>query len=141
MNTWSQIFLGVIAVATLATAIVQVGLLVAAGLLARRLARLVDQVEREIKPVFGHLNAIARDASRAAEVATAQMERVDRLFADLAERMDQTFSAFQATLAVPAREGRAVLSALRAAVRAVRDFRSGATGRRSRSEEEDALFI
>ncbi len=32
VNTWSVVFLGVIAVATLATAMVQIGLLVAAGL-------------------------------------------------------------------------------------------------------------
>ena len=30
-----------------------------------------------MKPIFGHLNAIARDASRAAALATAQVERVD----------------------------------------------------------------
>ena len=72
MSTWTDVFLGIIAVATLATAIVQIGVLVAAGRLARRLGRLVDQVEREMKPLFGHSNAIARDASRAAALPTAR---------------------------------------------------------------------
>ena len=57
MNTWTVVFLGIIAVATLATAIVQVGVCVAAGLLTRRLGRLVDEVEREVKPILGHVNA------------------------------------------------------------------------------------
>ena len=89
MSTRAEIFLGIIAVATLATAIVQIGVLVAAGLLARRLARLTDQVERELQPLFGHLNTIARDASRATALAAVQVERVDDLFADVAYRVGE----------------------------------------------------
>ena len=140
MSIWSDIFLGVIAVATLATAIVQVGVLVAAGRLARRLSRLVDDVEREMVPIFGHLNAIAKDASKAAAVATAQVERVDSLFADLSQRLEQMFDGFQASLAIPAREGRAIATALRATFQALRDSR-GSRRRRSRADDEDALFI
>lgn len=136
MSVWSEIFLGVIAVATLSMAIVLVGALVAAGRLARRVGRLLDQLELEWKPVFGHLNAIGRDASRAAALATAQVERVDWVFNDLAQRLDHTLRMFQGILDTPAREGRAVLTALVAGLRAMR-------GRphRGRSEEEDALFI
>ena len=83
VSVWAEVFLGIIALATLAMAIAQIGVLVAAGRLARRVGRLIDQVELELKPVFGHLNAIGRDASRAAALATAQVERVDRLFTDL----------------------------------------------------------
>ena len=61
----------------------QIGVLVAAGRLARRVERLLDQFDRELKPLFDHLNAIGRDASRAAALATAQVERADRLFTDL----------------------------------------------------------
>jgi hypothetical protein len=140
VSVWSDIFLGVIAVATLATAIVQVGVLVAAGRLTRRLTRLVDDVEREMVPIFGHLNAIAKDASRAAAVATAQVDRVDSLFTDLTQRLEQMLDAFQASLAVPAREGRAIMTALRATFQALRDPRGGRR-RRSRADDEDALFI
>ena len=38
MNVWSEVFLGVIAVATLAMAIAQVGVLIAASILATRRA-------------------------------------------------------------------------------------------------------
>jgi hypothetical protein len=137
VTVWSEIFLGVIAVATLAMAIVLVAVLVAAGRVARRLGLLLDQLETELKPVLGHLNAIGRDASRAAALATAQVERVDRLFADVAYRVDESVQSVFAALGGRARDGRAMLGALGAAIRAMRDVR----GRRSRSEEDDALFI
>ena len=140
MNAWSEVFLGVIAVATLATAIVQVGILIAAGLLARRIARLVDQVERELAPAFDHVNAIGRDAARAVALATAQVERVDRLFADLPTRIAETLTVIQHNLTAPVREGKALWHALRTAMDVVREARRDARARR-RAEDDDALFI
>lgn len=141
MSIWAEIFLGIIAVATLAIAVVLVGAVVAAGRLARRLNRLADSVEQELKPVFDQLNAIGRDASRAAALAAAQVERADRLFAELAPKLEQTLNTLQTCLAAPAREGRALLRAFRAAFRVIAALRDGARARRARSEDEDALFI
>jgi hypothetical protein len=140
VNVWAQVFLGVIAVATLAMAVVQVGVIVVAVLLARRVDRLADQVEHELKPVFAHLDTIGREASKAAGLATAQVERVDRLFQDLSERIEQTVSAIQSSLVGPAREGKALMAALRAAMAAVREARRRARARQ-RVDDEDALFI
>jgi len=137
---WRDVFLGVIAVATLAIAIAQIAVIVAAAAAARRVGQLADQFEREVKPLFGHLNAIGRDAARAAQLATAQVERADKLFADLSVRIDDTLNLLQATVIAPAREGRALLSAFRAAVQAVREIRH-ARARQARGDDEDALFI
>jgi hypothetical protein len=136
----TEIFLGVIAVATLAMAIVQIGVIVAAGMLARRILRLADRVEREVTPLFGHLNAIGRDASRATALAAAQVERADKLFSDLTVRVEQTVTIVQTSLRAPVREGRALVGAFRAGLRAVREARA-ARRRQSRAEEDDALFI
>jgi hypothetical protein len=136
VSVWSEVFLGVIAVATLSMAIVLVGVLVAASRLARRVSRILDQLEQEIKPLFDHLNAIGRDASKAAALASAQVERVDRAFTDLAQRLDQIVRTVQGILDGPAREGRAILSALAAVFQAMRG-----RPRHARSEDEDALFI
>lgn len=141
MSGTVELFLGVIAVATLVMAIVQVALIVAAGVLARRIDRLTHQVERELAPLFAHLNAIGRDASRAAARAADQVERVDRLFADLAAKVEQTLAGLQHTLLGPAREGRALLVAARAALAALRGLRDEARMRKGRGEDEDALFI
>jgi hypothetical protein len=141
VSRWGDVFLGVIAVATLVMAIVQVGIVVAAGRLARRIDALTEQFERDVKPLFGHLNAIGRDAARAAALATAQVERADQLFADVALRVDQTLNSVQSTLGAPAREARALLSAFKAAVHALKDLRHDGRARKGRSEDEDALFI
>jgi hypothetical protein len=138
VNGWTEVFLGVIAAATLAIAVVHVAVLIAAGLVARRVGQLIDQVEGELKPIFGQLQAITRDASRAASMATAQVERADRLFADVAQRIEQTVTAVQASVVQPLREGRALLNAFKAGLGVIRDMR--ARSRRG-AEDEDALFI
>ncbi len=141
MSGWTEIFLAVIAVATLAIAIVQIAVLVAAGIAARRVGRLIDQIEQELRPLADHVHSIARDASRAAALATAQVERADHLFADFARRVDQTLTIIQDGLLAPVREGRAVFRALSAALAAIRELRREARARQGRSEDEDALFI
>ena len=140
MIGWRDVFLGVIAVATLAIAIAQIAVIVAAAAAAKRVGQLADQLEREVKPLFGHLNAIGRDAARAAQLASAQVERADKLFADLSVRIDDTLNLVQASVIAPAREGRALLSAFRAAFQAVRELRQ-ARARQAHSDDEDALFI
>ena len=139
MTPWSQIFLGAIAVAMLITAIVQVGVLIAAARLAKRAERLAEKIERELRPTFDHLNAIGRDTSRAVALATVQIERADRLFTDLSKRLEETVSALQSTFVGPAREGMAIFSALRAVLEVIRAARRRARSRRG--DDEDALFI
>ena len=137
---WRDVFLGVIAVATLAIAIAQIGVIIAAGLMARRVGRMVEQIERDVKPLFGHLNAIGADASRAVALATAQVERADKLFTELAGRIEQTLNAVQSSIGGPAREGRAMIGAFRAAIQALREMRH-ARARQGRGDDDDALFI
>jgi hypothetical protein len=149
VSDWANVFLGVIALATLAMAIMQIGVLVAAGRLARRIERFVDHAEQELKPIMGHLNAIGRDASRAASLASAQVERADRVITTQVERVDRVVATFvdrlgetvdtiQTVVARPAREGAALLVGLRAALGIIRE-RGGRP--RSRADDEKALFI
>lgn len=134
-NTW----LGVIAVATLLIAIVQIGVLIVAGVLARRVAKLSQDLERQVKPFFGHLETIGREASRAASLATVQVERADRLFADVSGRVEQGLDTVQSAMQLPAREGAALFSAFRAVVSALKN--PPARPNRPRGDDEDALFI
>lgn len=139
MTERAEMFLGIIAAATAAVALGQLAVLVVTGIAARRVAKLADTVEQELKPIFGHLNAIGRDASRATSLATAQVERADKLFADLAARIDETLDQVQTSVQGPAREGRALVAAFRAAFQAIREMRQGRT--QPRPDDEDALFI
>jgi hypothetical protein len=141
VSGWSEIFLGIIAVATLATAVTQIVVLVAAGLLTRRLGRIADQFERELSPLLASLNAIGKDAARAASLATAQVERVDQLFGDVAQRLETTLGVIQNAISAPAREGAALMVGLRAAVDALRRSIANRPSRTRTSDDEDALFI
>lgn len=139
MSDWASFFLGVIALATLVTAIMQVAVLLAARVLVRRIGRFVDVVEQEVKPILGHVNSIGRDASRAASLATAQVERVDRVFTTLVERIEDTLETIQTAVGKPAREAAALIAGIRAALAILHDIRAGRS--RSRTDEDDTLFI
>ena len=139
MSAWGEVFLGVIAVATLSTALVQIAVLVAAAKLASRLDHLADSVEAQLTPIFAQLNVIGREASRATSLASAQVERVDALLGDVVSRIDQTMGTVQSALSIPAREGAALVAGFRAIVETLRGGRRPKS--RSRGEDEDALFI
>jgi hypothetical protein len=140
VSAWAEVFLGVIAIATLLMALAQIGIFIAAGLLVRRLDRLAAEIHAELRPVFAHLDAIGRDASRATSLAVARVEQLDRLCGDMAGRVEQTFGAVQAGVTAPVREWRAFLSGLRAALSAIRNAGSRPRDGYGR-DDEDALFI
>lgn len=140
MSEWGTVFLGVIAAATLAMAVLQVGAVIAAARLARRVERLADEMHAEIKPLVARAHAIAEDAQRAASVAAAQVERVDALMSELTRRIDETAGVLQRAIVAPAREGMAVLAGLKAGLALLRGSRQPAAGT-GRFDEEDALFI
>jgi hypothetical protein len=138
---WAEVFLGIIALATLTMAAIQVGVIVYGWTLARRVNRLLAQVEHEMKPLAENLNAMARDAARISGLAAGQIERVDRLVTDLALLFEQTATTVQDAVLRPIREGAAVLAGVRTALDAFRELSGRPRARRARSEEDDALFI
>ena len=137
----NDLFLGIIALAVAVMAAIQVGAIIVAARLARRVDRLATQIEQDIKPVFQNLQALTTEAARAAALAAVQVERADRIFGELSQRVDQTLVTLQTRVMAPAREGFAVLAGLRAALAAFRDLRDGGRRRPAAVEEEDALFI
>jgi len=138
---WGTVFLGIIAVAMLATAGVQIFVVIAARRITRRLDRLADQVERDLSPLIANLNAIGQDAARAAALATAQVERVDRLFGETAQRLEATLGVIQTAISAPAREGAALMVGVRAALDALRRSIANRPPRSRSGDDEDALFI
>jgi len=142
VTEWSGVFLGVIAGAVLVMALIQVGAIIAAARLAQRVNQLAQQVERDMAPLVANLHTIGAEAARASALATAQVERADRLFADVTAKVEETTSVVQQAILGPAREGLAVMAGLRAALASLRDPRQASAGRRpARSDEDDPLFI
>ncbi len=134
-----EVFLGIIALATLSTAIVQIAVLVALYKVVRKIGRSADRLEQDVRPLLGRLDTISQEASRAVGVAAAQVDRVDRLSANVSERIERILDAVESAVLRPAKEGAALLSAFRAAIAAIREMRAE-RGRR-RTDDEDALFI
>jgi len=142
VTDWTPIFLGVIAVAVAVMAAIQVGAIIYGARLAQRVDRLTSQVEGELKPVLSNLQTVSAEAARASALAAAQVERADRLFADVSRRVEEAVTVVQEAVVTPAREGLAIVAGLRAAIGSLRESRDALLGRRSsRSDDEDPLFI
>ena len=154
MTDWNRVFLGVIAAATLIMALIQIGMIIVAAGLAKKAQQAADKaqqtlataqeaitsVREDIRPLIAKANAIAEEASKTAALATAQVQKVDRLVTDLSTRVEETSALVQQAIVTPAREGLAIMAAVKATLGALR---AGADWRRrtTRSEEEDSLFI
>jgi hypothetical protein len=67
----SDVFLGVIAVAVLVMAAIQVAAVVVAVRFARRVDRFADRVEHDIRPIVASLQALTADAARATSLFKA----------------------------------------------------------------------
>jgi hypothetical protein len=113
---------------------------------ARRVEQLTTELETSVKPLISNLTALSAEASKAATLAAAQVERFDKVLTELVVRVDQTMAAAQQFVSGPAREGMAIVAGVRAAVNAFQGLRESARRRTaSRSviheEEEESLFI
>ncbi len=142
MNDWSPVFLGVIAVATLVMAVAQVGSIIYGALAVQRIEQILGRFEADLKPVIERARMVSEDAAKMSALAAVQVERVDQVFQDLSQRIDETAVMIQRAVVTPAREGAALFAAVRATVAALRGVSGGS--RKSPPtgvEEDDALFI
>ncbi len=140
MNGASDLFLGIIALATLVMALIQVGAIIAAARFGRRMQQMVVSIQEEVRPLIARANSVAEEASKTAIIASAQAQKIDKLVTDLTRRVDETSLVVQQAVVTPARETLALVAGLKAglaALRGLRDFR----GRPGRVEDEDPLFI
>jgi hypothetical protein len=137
----TDVFLGIIAVAVLTMAIIQVAAIVFAARAARRVGDAVSRLEQNVQPIISNLQAVSGDAARASAAATAQVERAGQLLHDVVTRVDETVMSVQESILRPAREGLAFLESLRSIFAAFRSDAATGGKRSSTVEEEDALFI
>jgi hypothetical protein len=142
----AEALLGVIALAVAIMAIVQIGAIVAGLRVARRVEHMATELETGIKPLLANLTTLSSEATKAATLAAAQVERFDKVFGELSTSLQQTLAAAQRLMSGPAREGMALVAGVKAAVSAFQTLRE--TSRRraaarpgSVDEEEESLFI
>lgn len=141
----TDVWLAIIALAVVVMAAIQVGAIVLGLRLARRVDQLTTEIERDVKPLIKNLTDMTAEASRAVSLATAQVERADRLFGDLVLSAERTMAIASRLVGAPARNGFALFSAARAAYSAFRHLRDASRRRqayRSASpDDEESLFI
>jgi hypothetical protein len=137
--SWSEVFLGAIALATLLMAFIQVGAIVAILRVTRQAQETIVELQRDVRPLLAKVTQVAEEASRTAAVATAQAQRIDRIMSDLAARVDETAGIVQQAIITPAKEGLALVAAVKAGLSALRTFRD--RPRQGHADEEDPLFI
>jgi len=136
----TNVWLGIIAVAVLVMAVIQVAAIVFAMSAARRIGQVADRLEQNLNPVVSNLQTITSEAARMTTLAAAQVERADRMFADLSHRAEQVMAAVP-TLLGPAGKGLAFLNGIKAALAAIHELRRSSRRGAAHPDDEDALFI
>lgn len=134
MNVW----LGVIAVAVLVMAVVQVAVVVQLMRVTKNASAATTELRKELTPLIAKVNKVADDAGRVSALALTQLERVDRVMDNTAQRIDDTLGIVQDAVLGPVRQGAAVMAGVKAALAV---FRSRQDRRRHGRDDEDALFI
>ena len=144
MSETGELFLGIIAFAVLIMALIQVYAIFAGIRLAKRVDQIAQQLDQEIKPLIANLTAFSSEAARAAALAARQAERLDRVFGELVQRVDETLAAAQAFVTGPARQGMAIMAGVKAVIDSFRGMREASrrrTASRPAVDEEESLFI
>ena len=136
----TNFLLGIIAVAVLVMAVIQVAAIVFAMSAARRIGQVADRLEQNLNPVVSNLQTITADAARVSTLAAAQMERADRMFTDLTRRAEEVMGAAAALLG-PAGKGGTVLHSIKAVLAVIHELRRSSRRGAAHPDEEDALFI
>jgi len=134
MNVW----LGVIAVAVLVMAIIQVAVVLQLLKVAKSAAAATADLRKELTPLIAKVNKVADDAGQVSALALTQLQRVDRVLDSTAQRIDETLGVVQNAVLGPVRQGAAVMAGVKAALAV---FRSRQDRRRYGRDDEDALFI
>ncbi len=144
MSSTGELFLGIIALAVVVMAAIQVAAIFAGIRLARRVDELATQMDQEIKPLIANLSALSSEAARAAAIAARQAERLDKVFGEMVDRVDRTLEAAQEFVTGPARQGMAIMTGVKAVIDSFRTFREASRRRnapRPAMDEEESLFI
>lgn len=144
MTQTGELFLGIIALAVVVMAAIQVAAVFAGIRLARRVDALATQIDQEIKPLIANLTALSSEAARAASLAARQAERLDRVFGEMVERVDKTLAAAHQFVTGPGRQGMAIVAGARAVFDVFRNLRAASRKRgttRPAMDEEESLFI
>src|SRR5262245_50957852 len=110
----SEVFLGVIAAATLIMALVQLGVVIAGIVAFKRMNEVIARVEESARPMLAHVDELVVDATESLAAVRAQLDRVERQTMHLLTSTDQAVNRVQNYLLAPAKQGIALAAGARA---------------------------
>jgi hypothetical protein len=116
----SDVYLGVIAAATLVMALVQLGVLIAGIMAIKRMNAALVRFEDSARPVLARVDTLVVDTTEAIAAARAQLDRVEQQAVHVLTRTDQAVQQVRHYLVAPAREGIALAAGARALVGGLR---------------------
>jgi uncharacterized protein YoxC len=134
----TEVWLGIIAVAVLVMAVVQVVVVMQLSRVAKETSEATRELRKELMPLIAKANRVADDAGKVSALALTQMERLDQVLDTTVQRIDDTLGIVQDALISPVRQGAAVMAGLKAALAV---FRARQDRGRYGRDDEDALFI
>jgi hypothetical protein len=117
----SEVFLGVIAIATLVMALIQVCLVIAGIIALKRMQDMLVRFEDTVKPVLAHVDDLVMDATASVAAVRVQIDRVEQQAVQVLKRTDQAVKHVHDYLVAPAREGMALAAGARALFGAFRE--------------------
>jgi ABC-type transport system involved in cytochrome bd biosynthesis fused ATPase/permease subunit len=110
----SEVFLGVIAVATGLMALVQIAVLIAALIAVKKATEVAARVEAAARPLIDHVDDLVVDTTESIAAGRAQIDRVEQQAMDVLARTDRAVHRVQDYLIAPARQGIALAAGARA---------------------------
>jgi hypothetical protein len=129
------ILFGLIAVALVTMAVVQVVTAIQIARTAREVSRTAIEIRQYLRPLIDKVSRIADDAARGTALAVAQVERIDRVLGSATQQIEDTLLTIKQAVVEPMRHGSMVLAVVKAVVAAFR------RPSRREAEEEDPLFV
>ena len=138
MTDWQVTFLGIMAVALAVMATMQIVTALALLRATREISGAVREIRQDIRPLIDKATRMTDDAARVTALALVQVERVDRLVASLAVRIEDTVGIVQDAVIQPMKHGATVVAAFRAVLAAIREWQGRQAAAR---DDEDPLFV
>lgn len=112
MTSWGETFLGVIALATLLSALFQAAVLIGAAIAVKRVGELVTKIEARLEPTVARVEALGAQLSLVAESAVVQVAKVERVVDNITHQANRASGTIRAVV----KEGDAVAAGARAVV-------------------------
>lgn len=130
-------FLGLIALATVTMAVIQVAAIVYASRTVKQATAAMAKLQGDLAPILANARRATEDAARMTTMALVQVERVDAFVTSATARVDDTLAAVQEAIAGPLRKG----SVLWAGLEALLAFFAARRGRKAPEDDDESLFI